>query len=95
MPLLVAGFAFVAGNSLASEGESGWLDILPWVGVAIVPTALAAMFSLLNNFPAEAMDPTLLTGDTLVLRRCAAETCNAEIWWHTAIPSMAFSSSGW
>jgi signal peptidase I len=71
VPLAIAAFGYLAGQALERSGPR-W----PWIGAAAVPASLALFFNLMF-LPTGSMEPTLLSGDTLVVKRTASSTLKA------------------
>jgi signal peptidase I len=68
IPLAIGGFAFLAGQALAAQPGKPSGSPLPWIAISAVPLALSLFFNLMF-MPTASMEPTLLTGDNLVVRR--------------------------
>jgi signal peptidase I len=68
--LLIAAFAFLAGSAIAPLSRLRVWDMVPWIAISAIPIFLALFFSLMM-LPSGSMEPTLVTGDTIVVRRCS------------------------
>ena len=63
VPVVVAAFAWLAGRELSVPGHRSL-----WIAVSAVPVALSLFFNLMF-MPTGSMEPTLLMGDTLLIKR--------------------------
>ena len=69
--VMIAALAFLAGEELAMRSARPAGISIPWLIAAAIPLA----FSLFFNFmflPTGSMEPTLLAGDTIMVRRAGA-----------------------
>jgi len=67
IPLTIAALAFLAGQALPRRATQA----VPWILVAAIPVTLALFFNLMI-LPTASMEPTLLSGDSLLIRRTGA-----------------------
>jgi signal peptidase I len=80
--LAAAAFAFLAGKALAVNAERSrgrevaWA--LPWLFVAAIPFSLAIFFNLVE-VSTPSMEPTLLAGDSVLVRRVFSQVKRGEL----------------
>jgi signal peptidase I len=67
IPLLIAAFAFLAGNALPGDDEGH----VGWMVVSAIPLVFYLLFDVLI-MPTGSMQPTLLVGDSIIARWAGA-----------------------